>query len=65
MTVGKVQEHWQTVLASGNKDLIQDYLTLAETKLAKRIGCSRNTLRECEGFQNRRIALRDFNRENG
>ena len=64
MPLGKVQEHWQTVLASGNRDLIQDYLTLAETKLAERIGCSRNTLRKCEGFQNRGIALREFNREN-
>ena len=65
MPLGKVQEHWQEVLASGNKDLIQDYLTLAEIKLAIRIGCSRNTLRKCEGFQNRGIALREFNRENG
>ena len=65
MPVGKVQEHWAEVMASGNRDLIQDYLTLAETKLAKRIGCSRNTLRACELFQNRGIALREFNRQNG
>lgn len=65
MPVGKVQEHWNEVLASGNRDLIQEYLTLAETKLARLIGCSRNTLRACEGFQNRRLALRNFNRENG
>jgi len=64
MTVHQVQAHWLEVVASGNRDLIQDYLTLAETKLAKRIGCSRNTLRACELFQNRGIALREFNRKN-
>jgi hypothetical protein len=62
-TVKQVQDHWQEVLNSGNRDLIHEYLTLAETALASRIGCSRNTLRGCEGFQNRGIALREFNRQ--
>jgi hypothetical protein len=60
----KVEEHWLTVMNSGNRDLIQEYLTLAETKLATKIGCSRNTLRAVEAFQQRDIALREFNRQN-
>jgi hypothetical protein len=64
MTVQKVQEHWQEVLKSGNRNLIEEYLTLAETKLAKKIGCSRNTLRSVEAFQQRDTALREFNRQN-
>lgn len=64
MTVHKVQEHWQAVMNSGNRDLIQDYLTWSQVKLAEQIGCSRGTLRACEGFQNRGIALREFNLQN-
>ena len=60
----KVEEHWLMVMNSGNRDLIEEYLTLAETKLAEKIGTSRNTLRAVEAFQQRDIALREFNRQN-
>lgn len=65
MTRHQVQDHWQEVMRSGNRDLIQDYLTMPEMKLKDRIGCSRGTLRACEGFKERSQALRLFNQENG
>ena len=65
MPVQQVDAHWREILASGNRDLVATYLTLAEIELAKMIGCSRGTLRKCESFQNRGIAMREFNRENG
>ena len=61
----KVEEHWREVMNSGNRDLIQEYLTLGEIELAKKIRTSRGTLRECECFKNRKDELRKFNREHG
>jgi hypothetical protein len=60
----KVEAHWQAIVSSGNRDLIQEYLTLGEIALAKKIGTSRGTLRSVEAFQKRDIALREFNRQN-
>lgn len=60
----KVEEHWQTVMDSGNRDLIEEYLTLGEIALAEKIGTSRGTLRAVEAFQKRDVALREFNRRN-
>ncbi len=64
MPLQKVAEHWKEVMASGNRDLIELYLTESEIELAKKIGTSRGTLRKLEAFKNRAAALLKFNREN-
>jgi hypothetical protein len=65
MSKQKIESHWREVMNCGNRDLIEEYLTLGEVKLAKKIGTSRGTLRECECFKNRKDELQKFNREHG
>jgi hypothetical protein len=65
MGAKKVTEHWMMVMGSGDRDLIELYLTEAEVPLAKRIGTSRNTLRKVEAFKERTATLITFRRANG
>lgn len=61
----KIKEHWESVKASGDQELIGFYLTGAEEDVSKSFGVARNTLRESEFFSNRDTEAMDWRRRNG
>jgi hypothetical protein len=61
----KIADHWAAVKKSGNEELIGQYLTGAEAKVAKDLfHVSRNTLRESEFYKTRDVEAADWRRRN-